>query len=446
MDTSVIALALVLLACLAGPALPVLLRLIGWPALAAIGLVIACAALPVALYRSAMAEYVGIAAAQPVLYSYTLVLVCWLVTMPLWVRSVAGVWWRWLPFVIYCAVLWLTVWPRTSLTLSGLMQYALAPVAWTLGVAVARQVRRSASHVLSLTISAVVLVQFVVTALQAAGVIAGRTDAQAGLLEGRYAGLLDHPNNLGKVIFLLIAVQAALLPSLVRGVRRAAVVTLVLGGVTAAFTGGRAVLAAIAVGVTIWIVFSGNRVSTTSRVVRGILALIAVAASFLGVVLTRLEEDPAGGARVELEHLALEILSTVLPWGVGPNGYVEYVGVLDPLTASGVPVHNGLLLMAVEIGPLGTALFWMPFVVAILVAAASVARGARQPGCVALVAVTPGLLVVLLTGWGAVAGFVLPLLAFAIGLLSTRSSDDISDISLDIELDTSPRVANSIRR
>lgn len=416
MDSS-IALLLVLVACVAVPVMPVLFWRLGWVQIASIGLVLSCALIPGALLHAEMDTYVGIAAAQPVLHTYTLLLACWLATLPATGPGLHRILIQWLPFAIYCVVLGLTVWPQTPLTMSGLIQYGLAPAAWTLGVALAREQERRALSAVSVVVSAVIFLQLGVVLLQAGGLIAGRNDAQAGLLEGRYAGLLDHPNNLGKIIFLLMLVQASLLP-LIRTGRRLVLASLVFGGVVAAFTGGRAVLAAVAVGATIWIAFSGARVSATSRVVRALLVTCAVAASFLGIVLTRLEEDPVGGARPELEHLAREILGMVLPWGVGPNGYVEYVGALDPLTASGVPVHNAFLLMAVEIGPFGAVLFWMPFVLAFVVAARRLVISRAGSGDVVLVAGAPGLVVLLLTGWGAIGGFVLPLLGFTVGLLS----------------------------
>ena len=53
------------------------------------------------------------------------------------------------------------------------------------------------------------------------------------------------------------------------------------------------------------------------------------------------------------------------PWaGVGPNSYVAIAGASDPLTASGVPVHNVLLLSAAELGIIGALLLWLPFAMA----------------------------------------------------------------------------------
>lgn len=436
MDSS-IALLLVLLACVAVPAMPVLFRRLGWVQIASIGLVLSCAVVPGALLRVDMDTYVGIAAARPVLYTYTLVLACWFATLPATGRGLRRILIQWLPFAVYCIVLGLTVWPQTPLTQSGLIQYGLAPAAWTLGVALAREQERRALSAFSVTVGAVIFLQLGVVLLQAAGFIAGRSDAQAGLLEGRYAGLLDHPNNLGKVVFLLMLVQAALLPFIKDG-RRFVIASLIVGGVVAAFTGGRAVLAAVAVGATIWIAFSGVRVSATSRVVRALLVTGAVAASFLGIVLTRLQEDPVGGARPELERLAREILGMVLPWGVGPNGYVEYVGALDPLTASGVPVHNALLLMSVEIGPLGAVLFWLPFIVAFVFAVRRLVVSKAGSGDVALVAGAPGVVVLLLTGWGAIGGFVLPLLGFTVGLLSVLNRKAFDSVPIGAATSSKP--------
>ena len=174
-------------------------------------------------------------------------------------------------------------------------------------------------------------------------------------------------------------------------------------------TGSRANTVALVSTWILWILLS------SPKVVRGGLKARVTLALIVGVLLTfpywsaRLLSTESG-ERSHFNDVALRYLGMTSWWsGVGPNSYVEAVGRTDPLTAAGWPVHNMFLLTTVELGVVGAALF-AALIAVPTIRAWSLRRGPglRGPYALALLAMAPGLLLIVLTGWGMLADALAP--------------------------------------
>ncbi|MFI6780056.1 O-antigen ligase family protein [Micromonospora sp. NPDC050276] len=271
----------------------------------------------------------------------------------------------------------------------GAVQYLSAPVAYAVGCLFARY--RSALAALRLVSAGIIVAQFGCAALQWLGVPLnpmGTVEA-ARFLGDRTNGTLNHPVNLAKAIVLVLALYYLTtgpdnrfgrfqLPVIVGryGIPAAALATTALTG---SRTGLLAVLMLIVAGelmlqrltATEVRAGRGNRQTLIGMILLGV-GVLAVAPVFI----VRMIADPAGGARAQLMSSALEFMVNKPWWGIGPNNYVEVVGRMDPIVAGGVPVHNGVLLAAVELGIPGAVILLTP---ASALAVLSVWRGVFWP-------------------------------------------------------------------
>ncbi|THE08434.1 hypothetical protein E1I21_02990 [Microbacterium oleivorans] len=326
----------------------------------------------------------------------------------------------WIPFMIWLVVGWSTEWAAGPVLVSGLMQYALGIFAWVFGATLGQRLIHSADvRRLVCTVVLIALsVQVFVVVLQAVGIpINPMSASNLAQLPGRFNGTLGHPNDLGKVVILVLVV-ALPLHATRQGVTfsRQLLVTLGSGFLVLFATGGRAVTVGAAVMVLFWVLLQPGLPQARTHKARALVAALVGGGAIAIALAGRFEEDPTGGARGVLSELATQQIALRPLWGTGPNQYVEVVGAFDALTASGVPVHNSFLLAVAELGIPGAVLLSLPFVVVILKALFSI-RSTTERGVWGrvIVAACPALIVIGATGWGLLGSYVFPLLCLAFG-------------------------------
>jgi O-antigen ligase len=239
--------------------------------------------------------------------------------------------------------------------------------------------------------------------------------ALAALMGHRVNGTTTHPDNLGKILLLILILCLGLMGTKDARARRFLWGAVVLLFIPLGLSEGRANLLAALTAVVFWALLSGRRRSAAIRL--GIpLAAILVVLPFASAIATRIQEDPNGGPRAGLTAAALEQIDRQ-PWGIGPNSYVSVVSAYDSVTALGYPVHNTFLLTTAELGILGAILFWLP-VVGLVIAAWMNRKSTGFVGsfAIAIVASAPGLYVVNASGWAILSGPLLPLWFLICGL------------------------------
>lgn len=329
--------------------------------------------------------------------------------------------------------------------LVGAVQYLSAPLAFAVGCLLATH--RAAGPALRLASAGVIAAQFGCAALQRLGVPLNPmgTAEAARLLGDRTNGTLNHPVNLAKAIVLVltlyylttgrdsrIGIGRFQLPAVVGryGIPAAALATTALTG---SRTGLLAVLMLLVVGELMLrrrsAVTSGPRSGRGRRqTLVGVALLGAGVVAAAPVFIARMIADPAGGARTQVLSSALDYLSSNLWWGIGANSYVEVVGRTDPLVADGVPVHNGFLFAAVELGVPAALILFAPVVaLAVLCLRGGVLRPDLTPAfCLTFTVAYAGMTV---TTYGVLSESMLPLWFLVVGvatvlLMSGRSGED----------------------
>lgn len=396
-------------------------------------ILVSVAVFPRNLTQDAALRHIGIATASPRLTTYLLavgtVLACTLFR-PRFGGSVLV----WLPFALSLAAGASFVWAGGQAQESGIIQLMLAPAAWVVGVNLSSDLAEGKGRFLVHAAASIIFLQLAVCILQSVGVQINPMEAtQEAILGSRTNGTLGHPNDLGKVMFLLLAM---ILPF---GRRMSGFdsylwkMSIGAAFIVLAMTGGRAVSAAAVCMLALWAILAPRQPSKKGRKVIALGAALSASAFLAGALLARFDEDPGGGARSTLTDIAwAQILSD--PWGgVGPNSYVDAVGSYDALTASGVPVHNAFLLALAELGIVGTILLLLPFFIGAVVAVRRlrISYHAGEASRV-YIASLPGLYLVGTTGWGILGGYVLPLLGLTFGLLNgwaKRVHSDTEDVA-----------------
>lgn len=314
--------------------------------------------------------------------------------------------------------------------LVGAVQYLSAPIAYAVGCLLATH--RAAGPALRLAAAGIIVAQFGCSALQRLGVPLNPmgTAEAARYLGDRTNGTLNHPVNLAKAIVLVLALYYITtgrdsrigfgrlqLPAIVGryGIPAAALAT-------TALTGSRTGLLAVVMLIVMGELMQRRRTAVGLRTGRRsretVIGLVLLGIGVLAaapVFIARMIADPSGGARAQVVSSALEFLAREPWWGIGPNSYVEVVGRTDPLVASGVPVHNGFLFAAVELGIPGALLLFAPaFALAVL----CVRRGVFRPTltsafCLTFTVAYFGMVV---TTYGVVAESMLPLWFLVVGV------------------------------
>lgn len=326
-------------------------------------------------------------------------------------------------FAVGCIVMFALVWPPDAVRLGGLLHMLNGVAAWFvgawLGVRVLSDTRGRSAVVAILFV--IVLAQVVVTLLQRSGVPVNPMDPLTAEFMGqRTNGLMSHPGNLGKNLFLIAVICLAIIPGATFRQRRVLWVTLALTLVPLGLSEARANIIAVLLLLLIWpFITAPSRLRHVRRArVLIPLGLVIASVPFAAQVASRFESDPEGGDRPELTRVGLQQIASDPIFGTGPNGYVTVVRNFNGLAAKfGYPVHNVFLLTAAELGIPLALFFWA--------AIFSVWRLAwlrrRQTGIAggyarALLASTPGFIVILWTGWGMLGLSVFPLWLLTIGI------------------------------
>ncbi|MFC8922592.1 O-antigen ligase family protein [Cellulosimicrobium sp. NPDC057127] len=388
----------------------------GWRNVVLLAFVLSVAVFPRRLLGDPVA-YAGVAPGAPQLSTFGLVLVVGSLVAVLARSARGGL--AVLPVLVWTGVASVTVWTPSPVLVSGLLHVALMALAWVLGTSLSGARASSSKDQLfyARVVAGAVLVQLGTVLLQLAGLDLNPMRPQtAAIMEWRLNGTMDHPNTLGKVLLLLLAMALPGTVSVQRAVRRTSSVAVLACFPPLLLSGGRANITAAVMTVLVWVV-----VQRRESVLRGMRAYLLIGGAllggtFAGRVVERFREDPDGGSRAALTDRALEVIPQNLLLGVGPNSWVDVVGRFDPLTAAGLPVHNAVLLVVGELGVVGAVLLLAPAGATVLLAFRR-RRDGGQAGAAAtaVVAALPGLLLVMLTGWGMVAGNVAMLWMFFLG-------------------------------
>jgi O-antigen ligase len=314
------------------------------------------------------------------------------------------------------------VWDRTPWQMSGLLQLASGGCALVIGAYLGPAVlrRRQAVRLLAGIALAIALIELAVCLAQVAGIPINQLDTTAtGDLGSRVNGTLNHPNNLGKAMLLLIVLGLALMASSDKRTRTTATLTVIVAFVPLAMGQGRAAIAAALLTVLFWAMIAPRSGAPAWSRIAIPLTVATLFLPFLGEVSARIASDPEGGARSELRAAALAQIERSPLTGTGPNSFVEVVRDYSSAVAEGpgYPVHNAFLLTAAELGIVGAVLFWLG--IGLVIWRAWQSR--REPGLssgfgLAIVAATPGWYVIDSTGWGMLGGSLLPLWFLILGL------------------------------
>lgn len=310
-----------------------------------------------------------------------------------------------IPAGLYLMVMLLVYWPHERPNVATSLNLLMAIVAWAVGAYVAGCMnvdRGAVVRMLALCLCALVIVEFVVTGLQALGVgifpMQGRTlDLEGGRANGTYW----HPSVVGKILLLVYPLLLVFSISRDRVVRWSGLIAVYLSLGVVAFSESRANILALLMALVIWTV-TRRRGGVISRVIPlGIMVTAGIVG--IRIVLDRFAADPEGGARGELTETALRVIQEH-PWfGVGPGEYLSAAAVFDPLAAAGWPVHNVFLLQTAELGVIGAALYFAPLLVTIGRSVPALwvrGDGSDLEIARALASTVPGLLLIGLTGWG----------------------------------------------
>lgn len=370
------------------------------------------ALVPVSLIADSGAFHVGIAGSSPDLRTFTLVIAVGAVLLTFIAKPpLVGIF---VPLLLWIAIGALFIWPSDPPGIAGIVQLCIAVLAWGIGMRAARsdpdsRLRRG----LIVLIVIVMLAHSGVAVLQALGLnINAVAAADQEILGSRVNGLSNHPNNLGKILVISIALLLSLLNS-AKDRARLIWITIGVAFVPLVLAQGRANLAAAAALVTGWVLLQPSlHLSRKLSVILG-LGVAGLAAS--GVIITRFEEDPTGGVRGEILSYAARIVSTFFWTGTGPNRYtIENA----PLTGSFIPVHNSFVLALAELGIVGFVLLFAPIVV--MTVAAWRRRNlvsASGDAARSIVASALPMVMIAYTGWGMLATSVLSLGMFCFGFM-----------------------------
>ena len=233
----------------------------------------------------------------------------------------------------------------------------------------------------------------------------------------RMTGLYNHPSVLGKIVLFLLAFLLPMTTSTNRRTRLVAGTSIALGVVGTLLTVSRTNIIAIGIAMAVWFIFGRIGLGIGQRL-RAILVLIFGLIISKDTVEARFASDSEGGDRPELLTTGLNQLGQHFWLGFGPNSYSTNVGRYDYLASIGYPVHNSFVHMGVEIGVPLAILFFVPLAIATLVSIKGLrSQGLTRARATAFMAILPGTLMMIWTGWGIIAESTLPLWCLAVGYL-----------------------------
>jgi len=322
------------------------------------------------------------------------------------------------PLVVYLVVLTYLSWGATSAQWAGGAHLVTAMLAVATGWAIAQAVRNDPGLGLLWTVAClgVVLVQLLACVAQLEGIgLSVYSEVNYFMAESRPIGTFNHPSVLGKVLFILVITLLPISRSGGFWTRRLAWASIFIALPLTAATQSRANTIALAGAIFLWILLN-PKLGKRKRIVAFVSALVA-SISLAIVLVPRFLLDPEGGDRPALLATGLDLISKS-PWlGIGPNSYSQVVGRYDTLAATGLPVHNALLLTVAEIGILGTILVCVPLLFQFTQALLKIrTRGLPGDAAMAVLVSTPGFLLINMTGWGFLSGGSLILWALAVGI------------------------------
>ncbi|TAP39118.1 O-antigen ligase family protein [Arthrobacter sp. S39] len=380
------------------------------------------AAFPRQLTGSNGLPHPGLSTAEPELTNFGLLMavlaVCCLLTEKSRPSFLAFV-----PLGIYLLVSTSFLWAGNLEQLAGVQQLLLAVCAWAAG---AWLLRDAGTHgrqgrLFSFLLLILVLVQLSYAVLQFFGIIGGNiipNEDGGGLT--RVSGSLSNANNLGKVLVLATLLLLPLTLSNNLWTRRASLCGVLLALIPIALTGGRAVAIGAVLTLLVWALMLPGKKSWSTKILLP-LGVSVVGTLFAASFVARFQEDPTGGSRSGLTQVALEQIAANPLFGIGANSYVSVVGTFDPVTGSGLPVHNSFLLMTAEIGLVGAVLLFGPLA-ATLVHAVRHHRRTDYVGdyARALLASTPAIILIAATGWGMTSGHVMTFWFFTMGAVAQQ--------------------------
>ncbi|AOT02285.1 hypothetical protein ASPU41_01925 [Arthrobacter sp. U41] len=342
------------------------------------------------------------------------------------------------PFVAFLIFCYSFVWTQTGEVQAGMIHMLTAAAAWAAGAYAASCVERDQKNgqIFIYWILATVLLQLGISVLQFVGLQLFPTNAVTSELVGsRVNGSFGHPTTLGKVLLLFIMASLPFTRSTLRRTRSAAWAAVAASFPMFVLSGGRANFFSAVVMILLWTLLLPRGRALASKVAIP-LGVAVVGFASAGVWFARFEEDPEGSTRQHFNEVALALIPGNPLAGTGPNTYITTAGPTDMLTAQGWPVHNSVLLAAVEIGMLGTILLFMPLLVAFGVAWRRRREDSKTGDFArAYVSALPGISLVALTGWGMMSD-VLPLWLFlAAFCFQQQLSNKVSDRSLAFATD-----------
>jgi O-antigen ligase len=395
-----------------------------WPRATTALLVATLGVAPVALLPMESPIYAGMATATPTLYTYTLALGLAATVMALRApRAMLAAALPWAPVLAWLVGSSILAWDSTPRIYSGLIHVALGATAFAIGAAAAAEERHGESSPAALAVpwlfAAVAWIQVLAVGLALVGLpLRTLTFALAQDVNGRATGLTTHPGELSKLLFFA-AMCALVLPQ--RTTRERWFTWSTFGAILVGIflTQSRAALGGVVVmiGIFVGLEFAVGRWQRRHAVVVGMAVVLALAS--IPWIVHRFAADT--GARGHTMRVAFDAIRDHPASGVGLNSYVAVVGQTDPLTKTGVPVHNVFLLSAAETGIIGALLLCLPFVL-VSVRAVRALRASRgsDPAARVVVAALPGIGVMALTGWGLLQGPYLIMFAFLFGYFGSR--------------------------
>lgn len=303
-------------------------------------------------------------------------------------------------------------------TTSGLLHWAWVVLALGVGGALGASARARGTpsdRLVAVTGLTVSLANGAAASLQILGVRAVSSVAAGDAEISRVSGLAGHSGNLGKVLFFVVAIALPITASRDATARRCAWATVAVSAVLTGLTFSRANTVALAILLSLWFLL-GPGLRMGSRILIPAVAAV-LALPVIDVLLLRNEYDPEGGSRPLLLQSAWHQISETFLLGTGANNYLATVGMYDPLAASGLPVHSSFLLAFAELGLIGFVLLAAPLVTMVFVCARAVLSRRTNPSALAVVAATPGVMIIAGTGWGLLREQYLVLAFFTLGYL-----------------------------
>lgn len=236
--------------------------------------------------------------------------------------------------------------------------------------------------------------------------------------EGRAIGTFNHPGVLGKLAVLTAPIILALTATRDPITARCAWTTLWACVAAAGLTGSRANLVALLVAALLWLLWTrGARLGIGPRIAIGAI-VTGISIPGIQLALQRSSSDPFGGQREHLLDVGLRQIASDPFGGLGPNQFVQTVGLRDSIVADGFPVHNAFLLATAELGVVGAILLFLPFANVAYRSLQALARtNGRRAWSGAYLVCLPGTLLIAITGWGLLAGGTLMAWFFTLGMV-----------------------------